>query len=370
MKRVYIANGMSKHDDENRPWFYATAKKWRDAGWFVVSPAEINHSIEKPEAGTKEAYDKCMKTDLYAIHHMVDAIALGPDYLDSRGANFEVMTGLFFGLPFYNAETMQPMHMVGEYQIYDAPNHPCAGELLRTDHTYAPKCESYKEPELSAIEKAFNYWMETLLTVENTPEVLDETVVNKDLGHIQRDFKTRDLERQLHAAMGMVGESAEVLELFKKRLFGYKYAGKKMLTDDLIIEEVGDVMWYVGLMCDTLGIDLASVLVQNADKLRVRYADKFLPADKPLVQPDIFLPELTEQRMLQSETQPLPVVAIMADGNGTLSHSGRRTVGGGKFTKDELLTLESAGINLLNESPSSWVPTTEDELRTAGILPS
>lgn len=352
MKRVYIANGMSKHDDENRPWFYATAKKWRDAGWFVVSPAEINYSFEKPEAGTQAAYDKCMKIDLYAIHHMVDAIALGPDYLDSRGANFEVLTGLFFGLPFYDAQTMERIYVGAKYEITAKPKE------FRQEGSLSPLSES---PAISRFDEVYGDFQHVRERTEFTPVFMRTNTKGED--------ETRKLERGLHAAMGLCGEAGEVLELFKKDIFGYKYDGKKRLDREALVKELGDIQWYFDMMLDVYGITLEEVLATNAKKLRERYPERFDYEDKFRSQFHL----LDELRLSQSETQPLPViptVAIMADGNGTLSHSGRRTVGGGKFTKDELLTLESAGINLLNESPSSWVPTTEDELRTAGILPS
>lgn len=137
-KRIYIANKMTGLKDDNRQWFTSAAKRWRTAGWNVINPCEI-----VPE---QAQYNDAMKIDLLAILMMVDAIAVGPDFLDSRGANFEVLTGLFLDLPFYDAESMERIEILAEYQIY-------CRDLLTTVTLAEPKLkrttpqrEPYVEP--------------------------------------------------------------------------------------------------------------------------------------------------------------------------------------------------------------------------------
>ncbi len=73
-----------------------------------------------------------------------------------------------------------------------------------------------------------------------------------------------------NAAMGLCGESGEVADHIKKWLFQ-----NHKLNENKIIEEIGDVMWYVALMATALDIDLQTVLNTNIDKLRKRYPRGF-----------------------------------------------------------------------------------------------
>ena len=76
--------------------------------------------------------------------------------------------------------------------------------------------------------------------------------------------------RLLHAAMGMVTEAAELLDMLKKHIF----YGKIL---DLINakEEIGDSQWYSGLGIDIIGTTFNEVLTINIEKLRARYPEKF-----------------------------------------------------------------------------------------------
>jgi len=74
--------------------------------------------------------------------------------------------------------------------------------------------------------------------------------------------------------MGLTTESAEVIDLLKKHIF---YG--KPLNEEKIFEELGDLMWYVALLCDTMGFDLEKVKAKNIDKLRARYPQNFTEKD-------------------------------------------------------------------------------------------
>ncbi len=136
MRRIYIANAITNMPDDNRPWFDATKKRWGQAGWKVISPLDIVGPLGEPAPHGSPLYKHCMKIDLMAIHNMVDAIALGPDFLDSKGANFEILTGLFFGLEFYDADLMRQISVDATYQInvhQHVPGPQFIGELKRTE---------------------------------------------------------------------------------------------------------------------------------------------------------------------------------------------------------------------------------------------
>lgn len=72
-------------------------------------------------------------------------------------------------------------------------------------------------------------------------------------------------------ALGLAGESGEVVDDIKK-----KYFHGRTIDPDHTIEELGDVMWYVANIATQLGVTLDEVIERNADKLRVRYPQMYL----------------------------------------------------------------------------------------------
>jgi len=74
----------------------------------------------------------------------------------------------------------------------------------------------------------------------------------------------------LHAAIGLVTESGEMIDAIKKSLF---YG--KPLDIVNVKEELGDIAWYLALACESLGTDLPTVFQKNIDKLKARYPNKF-----------------------------------------------------------------------------------------------
>lgn len=73
------------------------------------------------------------------------------------------------------------------------------------------------------------------------------------------------------SALGIAGESGEVVDLVKKFVFH-----KKQVDVEHMKKELGDIMWYISLMCDELGLDLEDDVLQgNIDKLSARYPNGF-----------------------------------------------------------------------------------------------
>ena len=68
------------------------------------------------------------------------------------------------------------------------------------------------------------------------------------------------------AALGLCGESGECADIIKKT----DYMGHP-LDPVHLREELGDVLWYVSMMAEGLGISLADVAAYNLDKLHKRY---------------------------------------------------------------------------------------------------
>jgi NTP pyrophosphatase (non-canonical NTP hydrolase) len=78
--------------------------------------------------------------------------------------------------------------------------------------------------------------------------------------------------RILHACMGLSSEAGEFTEMLKKHLF----YGKPF---DFInaIEESGDIMWYMAVLWDAMGIRVPEleILERNILKLKERYPGKY-----------------------------------------------------------------------------------------------
>lgn len=73
-----------------------------------------------------------------------------------------------------------------------------------------------------------------------------------------------------NGVMGLCGEAGECIDVVKK----YLYQGHKL--DKLNLkDELGDVLWYVAITCQALGITLDDVMEHNVKKLLLRYPDGF-----------------------------------------------------------------------------------------------
>lgn len=79
-----------------------------------------------------------------------------------------------------------------------------------------------------------------------------------------------DIPALINGVLGLTGEAGEVSDLVKKGIFH-----EKGLDMDYIKKEVGDVCWYIALICKACGFDLDSVLETNIEKLKNRYPDGF-----------------------------------------------------------------------------------------------
>ena len=74
----------------------------------------------------------------------------------------------------------------------------------------------------------------------------------------------------LNGALGLTGEAGEVADMIKKHIFH----GHDLHTEDLV-KELGDVCWYLALLCNAIGIQLEDVMIENIEKLKRRYPEGF-----------------------------------------------------------------------------------------------
>lgn len=70
--------------------------------------------------------------------------------------------------------------------------------------------------------------------------------------------------------LGLAGEVGECSDLVKKCFF---QDGRNI--KEALLDELGDVMWYLAEAISAMGWDMESVAKHNIDKLRKRYPDGF-----------------------------------------------------------------------------------------------
>lgn len=90
-----------------------------------------------------------------------------------------------------------------------------------------------------------------------------------------------NMEQLEHSMFGIVTEAGELLDTMKK----HKYYKRKLDISN-VIEEIGDVLYYVAVACNALNIEFEDCFKLVTDKLKLRYGDKFnssLAADRNLV---------------------------------------------------------------------------------------
>lgn len=83
-------------------------------------------------------------------------------------------------------------------------------------------------------------------------------------------------EQLINAMMGINGESGEAMDILKKVLF---QGHDLQINKANIIEELGDVLWYLTLTTITMGYTLSDVMDENMKKLSKRYPNGFNSSD-------------------------------------------------------------------------------------------
>lgn len=66
--------------------------------------------------------------------------------------------------------------------------------------------------------------------------------------------------------MGACGEAGEMIEVLKKA----RFQGRE-LDRDRVLNELGDLLWYLPRICDALGVTMSEVAKANLKKLQRRY---------------------------------------------------------------------------------------------------
>lgn len=83
--------------------------------------------------------------------------------------------------------------------------------------------------------------------------------------------KSDDLNYNLtHAALGLAGEAGEFVDAVKKAaIYG------KPLDVENLREEMGGLLWYIALACESMGVSMADIAQENINKLKRRYPNAY-----------------------------------------------------------------------------------------------
>ena len=74
----------------------------------------------------------------------------------------------------------------------------------------------------------------------------------------------------LLACLGLSGEVGEFNDMIKKWIFH-----EKDLDEEHLKKELGDIMWYIAMMCHAFRWNLDEIMEMNINKLKARYPEGF-----------------------------------------------------------------------------------------------
>ena len=80
----------------------------------------------------------------------------------------------------------------------------------------------------------------------------------------------------VYPALGLCGEAGEVADKIKKTIRGDSSLDE--VTGN-IADELGDVLWYLAILADDLGVELEDVAKWNVDKLQRRMKSNKIKGD-------------------------------------------------------------------------------------------
>lgn len=74
----------------------------------------------------------------------------------------------------------------------------------------------------------------------------------------------------LNGCLGLSGEAGEFNDIIKKWIFH-----EKPLDEEHAKKELGDIYWYLALICTSMGWDMGEIAAMNKAKLEARYPEGF-----------------------------------------------------------------------------------------------
>lgn len=107
MKKLYLSGPMSGIPHLNHPAFHKATKKLRKAGYYVVSPAELDGEKARVNFVSRvtwfKHWRKCLIRDLIELFKC-HGVATLSNWTSSKGANLEIYVAKELGLPIHTVE--------------------------------------------------------------------------------------------------------------------------------------------------------------------------------------------------------------------------------------------------------------------------
>lgn len=100
------------------------------------------------------------------------------------------------------------------------------------------------------------------------PETITPDYYQKLCRRTQNESLT-NFEKTNHALFGLASETGEIHSLFQ-----HMYQGKSV-DKDKVVDECGDLCWFLCELLDTFHVDFSDVLKYNIDKLKKRFPNGF-----------------------------------------------------------------------------------------------
>lgn len=100
------------------------------------------------------------------------------------------------------------------------------------------------------------------------PDIITPDYYQRLSRRTQNDMLTEQ-GKLLHALHGLSAEVGEIHSIFQ-----HAYQGKPV-SKEKVIDECGDLCWFLCELLDTFNVDFSDVLKYNIDKLRKRYPEGF-----------------------------------------------------------------------------------------------
>ena len=126
---------------------------------------------------------------------------------------------------------------------------------------------------MSETKDFFKKYCQFVDSVTSTPSK-DDDVFSQGVGKISK-WLNGNYSRMDTAITGLTGEAGECADLWTK----LKFQGKELSEENRqkMIEELGDVCWYLASASMALGVDMDDIIRRNIEKLQARHPHGFSP---------------------------------------------------------------------------------------------
>lgn len=98
----------------------------------------------------------------------------------------------------------------------------------------------------------------------------------QDLARRTQNSNLTPLGTLHHALFGLASECGEILGIYQKEMQGHP------IDKDKVVDEMGDLMWFLAELADCLNVELNFVAEHNIAKLLKRYPGAGFSAERSL----------------------------------------------------------------------------------------